>query len=67
MNETLRFDNTDFIQNSEIYIYNRWGAEIYHSVNYKNDWDANGYPDGVYYYVLMVDGEEIKSSVTVAR
>ncbi len=37
-------------ENSTLEITNRWGMEVYHSNNYKNDWQANGLPDGMYYY-----------------
>src|SRR6185312_4183621 len=31
-------------------IYNSWGAEIYKTNGYNNDWNAIGQSDGVYYY-----------------
>ena len=34
----------------ELYIYNRWGNLVYKDSDYKNTWDAQGLPDGVYYY-----------------
>ena len=67
VNDVLRFTDSFSLFNSEIYIYNRWGDEIYHTRNYQNNWDADGYPDGVYYYVLMYNGNEYKSSITVVR
>lgn len=33
-------------------IYNRWGAIVYESEAYKNDWDGSNVSDGVYYYIL---------------
>lgn len=38
--------------NWAIFIYNRWGREIYRQEHYDNSWAAEGQPDGVYYYLL---------------
>lgn len=34
-------------------IYNRWGALVYSALPYRQDWDATGLTDGVYYYFLQ--------------
>lgn len=36
-------------------IYDRWGALVYQKRNYTNDWNADGLPEGVYYYILNLD------------
>ncbi|WP_353778738.1 gliding motility-associated C-terminal domain-containing protein, partial [Winogradskyella sp. 3972H.M.0a.05] len=46
----------------EVQIFNRWGAEIFSSTNYQNDWDARSskasignsdtVPTGTYYYIV---------------
>ncbi|WP_418639027.1 DUF7507 domain-containing protein [Winogradskyella sp.] len=48
----------------ELQIFNRWGAEIYKSNNYKNDWGGEAHgssvggsgkvPTGTYYYIINV-------------
>jgi gliding motility-associated-like protein len=38
----------------EIWIYNRWGNEVYHSAFYRNDWQALGLTGGTYYYVIKM-------------
>jgi hypothetical protein len=65
-NNTLQF-SSEPIPDSELWIYNRWGQQILHSKNYQNDWDANGYPGGVYYYVFKVYGFTIKRALTVVK
>ncbi|TVR76598.1 MAG: hypothetical protein EA409_13070 [Saprospirales bacterium] len=65
-NRFLQFSDEP-VEGSELWIYNRWGEQIYHSRNYQNDWDAKGYPGGVYFYVFRVYGLTIKSSLTVIR
>lgn len=34
----------------ELRIFNRWGREVYQSVAYRNEWQAQGQPAGMYYY-----------------
>jgi CHU_C Type IX secretion signal domain/SprB repeat len=65
-NSTLQF-SAEPIPDSELWIYNRWGQQILHSKNYQNDWDASGYPGGVYYYVFKVYGFTIKRALTVVK
>uniref|UniRef100_UPI002623F16A DUF7507 domain-containing protein n=1 Tax=uncultured Winogradskyella sp. TaxID=395353 RepID=UPI002623F16A len=48
----------------EVQIFNRWGAEIYKSNNYQNDWNGNAHgssvgnsgkvPTGTYYYIINI-------------
>jgi gliding motility-associated-like protein len=33
-------------------IYDHWGKEVYYTTDYRNDWEASGLSNGVYYYVL---------------
>jgi len=66
-NDLLRFTDSDVIEDSELWIYNRWGDQIYKKENYTNDWDGDGYPDGVYYYILKVGETVIKNSLTILR
>jgi hypothetical protein len=33
-------------------VYNRFGAQVYHQENYKNEWKGNGLSDGIYYYLF---------------
>ncbi|MBK8516158.1 MAG: gliding motility-associated C-terminal domain-containing protein [Saprospiraceae bacterium] len=65
-NSKLQFSK-DPIPDTELWIYNRWGQQIHHSKSYQNDWDADGYPGGVYYYVLKVYGLTIKRALTVVK
>jgi hypothetical protein len=63
----LKFTRNGILEGSELWIYNRWGDEIYHAEDYENDWDAEGYPAGTYYYVLEMNGEVIKQTLTVFK
>lgn len=64
------------IKDIKIYIYNRWGAEIYIIESASGKWDGNYLndpaPEGVYYYILKakgIDGKEYEKhgSVTLLR
>jgi len=63
----LKFTKGDMIEGSELWIYNRWGDEIFHAENYENNWDGEGYPAGTYYYVLEVNGEVMKQTLTLFK
>ena len=57
---------------NELYIFNRWGAEIYHQKNYQNDWAGRGLNEATYYYVLRVrlengDWKNFKGYITIKR
>jgi gliding motility-associated-like protein len=68
--------NLTCLKNLTVDIYNRWGGLVYHSSEYKNNWDGNykgkPLPDATYYYVCNVtnnDGSKFvkKGSVTIMR
>ena len=56
-----------FANPASLAIYDRWGARVYDSAAYDDDWEAGGLPDGVYYYVLVVDGRQSVGNLTVLR
>ncbi|WP_198314203.1 Ig-like domain-containing protein [Alkalitalea saponilacus] len=60
----------------EIFIYNRWGGLVFHENPFKNRWDgrASGnvignreLPEGVYYYILDLNGKVFKGSIYIKR
>lgn len=69
INDKLIIPNIDDYDN-EIFIYNRWGNEVYHVANYRNDvnaWDGRAQnktkfggdeilPVGTYFYILKING-----------
>jgi len=66
-NDVLRFTGEDVMDGAELWIYNRWGDQLYHKENYTNDWDASGIPSGVYYYVLRLEGATLKRTITILK
>lgn len=45
-----------YYESSELTIFNRWGRVVYHSKDYKNDWNGGGLSDGTYFYMLKCHG-----------
>jgi len=66
-NDVLKFNKDDVIENSELWIFNRWGDLLYNVINYDNSWSAKDLSGGVYYYVLKIGELEIKNSLTVLK
>jgi len=49
-------------------VYSRWGQRVYQTNDYHNNWDAQGLPDGIYYYLLRdADDRRVKGWVEVRR
>ena len=44
---------------TELKIFDRNGAVVYHTDNYQNDWNGNNLPAGVYYYAIETSGQDI--------
>lgn len=51
-NDVLEIPGIEFFPGSKIAVYNRWGNEVFHSENYKNDWGGSGLAEGTYYYLI---------------
>ncbi|OMP80840.1 hypothetical protein BW716_02185 [[Flexibacter] sp. ATCC 35208] len=49
-NDYFYIRNLDEYPDSKLYIFNRWGAQIYYSNNYQNDWKGTGLAEGTYFY-----------------
>ncbi len=49
-NETFAIRN--YTGKVRLLVCNRWGKEVYRSNDYRNDWTAEGLPDGMYFYRL---------------
>jgi gliding motility-associated-like protein len=66
-NDTFIVDER--LAESNLRIINRWGEQVFASPVYKNDWNGDELPAGVYFYTLRSSclNEVIKGSVTIAR
>jgi gliding motility-associated-like protein len=72
VNDTWNINSSFLYENSEVIIYNRWGAKVYQSLGYKNPWDGrneagNIVKEGVYFYSILLNNghDKIKGSLSV--
>lgn len=55
-------------EGSSLSIYNRWGKQVYETLNYKNDWDASGLASGIYFYELFnICKQKVRGTIHVLR
>jgi len=67
-NDVFNIKGLDSFPGSKLLIYNRWGNKLYESDDYKNNWNGDNNPDGVYYYVLTLpNGKSFNGTVTILR
>ncbi|MEX1239287.1 MAG: gliding motility-associated C-terminal domain-containing protein, partial [Cyclobacteriaceae bacterium] len=66
-NQYFHITKIELYRNSELTIMDRWGKEVFHAVNYHNDWDGGGQSSGVYFYILdLKRGNKVyKGSLTI--
>jgi gliding motility-associated-like protein len=68
LNEVFEIGNMKWYPENELKIYNRWGAEIYQTKNYQNNWKAENVSSGIYYYFFRTStGQSWKGWVEVAK
>lgn len=69
INDVFKINGLEKFPGSELFIFNRWGKLVFESLDYKNNWEAETCPDGVYYYILRIPDaagiSEINGFITV--
>ncbi|GEM_PF-4556567 len=68
---------SDDLKANELFIFNRWGGQVFHMVNYDNSWDgksssgtlgSNQLQEGTYFYVFKTkSGKVLKGTVYIKR
>lgn len=48
-------------------VYNRWGQEVFYSFDRDFTWNAEGQPEGVYFFAIRYTDKEYKGSLSVRR
>jgi gliding motility-associated-like protein len=54
-NDTFDVTSIGRYPRSTCQIYNRWGNLVFEDLDYNGSWNADGAPDGVYYYIVGVN------------
>ena len=71
VNETFYIENLEFYPENDVKVYNRWGLRVFRGENYRNDWngryDGKDLPDGTYFFLVEVEGEQIAGCVQLRR
>jgi len=52
-NDVFYIENIENSPNTEVTIFNAWNQIVFHSTQYRNDWDGGGLPVGNYYYLVQ--------------
>ena len=61
MNDTFVIQGIDSYSDNEVYIFNRWGNEVYHTKGYSNSkgwdgkWNNVNVPDNTYFYFITIN------------
>ena len=68
-NETFYIDNIEKNQNNEVYVFDKYGKQIFYAKNYKNDWKADNIEDGIYVTIVknLVDGVSYTNKLLIKR
>lgn len=71
-NDAWYIENIAAWRNAQITVFSRWGAKVFQTTNYQNDWGGDQLPAATYYYVIVlnpIDGnvDPITGSVTILR
>lgn len=54
INDYFKIYNLESYPDNELVVIDRRGKVVYRCKNYQNDWSAEGIPDGVYYFRLLI-------------
>ncbi|WP_316843054.1 gliding motility-associated C-terminal domain-containing protein, partial [Pedobacter gandavensis] len=53
-NDTFQIIGRENYESIDLSVFNRWGDQVYHNNNYKDEWDGAGLNEGTYFYVLKL-------------
>jgi gliding motility-associated-like protein len=72
-NDVFAIEGIDSFSPAELTVLNSWGAEVYHSADYSNDWNGESrsgspLPEDTYYYSLKLnDGTVVNGFIMLKR
>jgi gliding motility-associated-like protein len=57
-NDVFQVDNLQFYPGTVLHVFNRWGQEVFSSVDYQNNWSPTALGAGTYYYKLLLPNQK---------
>lgn len=78
INDEWVIKNLEAFEKVEVFVYNRYGEEVYSNLAYHNDWEGtyegNPLPEGTYYYIMTIvdnydskNGKTYKGAISILR
>lgn len=55
VNDVFKIAGLEAFKSNKLIIFNRFGNEVYRSLNYQNNWSGEGLNEGTYFYYLEVE------------
>jgi len=53
VNDMFEIEGIDNFERVELSVFNRWGNEVYHAADYRNNWNGGVLNNGTYYYKVI--------------
>jgi len=54
-NDKWVIKNIDLYPENELFVFNRWGNEVFSVKGYNNDWDGSNLTEGTYLFILKIN------------
>ena len=70
-NQYFYINGLENVSNTDLIILNKWGKQVFHDSNYKNNWEGMvgnvELPNDTYFYILKTIGRTYKGFVVIKR
>lgn len=67
-NEFLTIKNIQLYPENKLTIFDKWGNNIFHKIDYDNSWNGNNLPNGIYYYILKLNSNQtLKGELVIKK
>lgn len=72
VNDYFQISGIEFYPKSELFVFNRWGIEVYYKLGYDNTWDGKSLsnkvlPEDTYFYVLKLDEQNSRKGYIILK
>jgi gliding motility-associated-like protein len=57
-NDLFKIENLHYYPGAQVYLYNRWGQEVFYAVDYQNDWSPTELSAGNYIYKIILPNQQ---------